>query len=141
MAAEPFATPSDVSDRWRPLTDAETTRATVLIADASRMIRRRWPDVDARIASPVGTPGHLDADDLTMIVANMVKRAMIGGVETGPGVTEQAETVGPFAVTRRFSNPLGNLYLSGEDILALDLPDGAIGGRRAFVIDLTPDYS
>lgn len=136
--AEPFATPTDLAARWRPLTEAETARAAVLLADASRMVRRRWRDIDARIASPETAPGHLDAEDVEMIVCGMVRRAMLGGVETGAGVTEQAETAGPFSVTRRFNNPLGNLYLSADDVAVLDPPEGTAGGRRAFVVDLTP---
>jgi Gp19/Gp15/Gp42-like protein len=130
--ADPFATPSDVEARWRPLDEAETARAAVLLADASRMIRRRPWNVDARIAA-----GTLDAEDVRMVVAAMVRRAMLG-VETADGVTEQAETVGPFQVNRKFSNPLGNLYLSADDVAVLE-PPVAGGGKRAFVIDLMPD--
>jgi hypothetical protein len=71
--ADPFATPEDVAARWRELTGPEEARAEVLLGDASRIVRRRWPDIDARI-----TAGTVDADDVRMIVAGMVKRAMLG---------------------------------------------------------------
>jgi hypothetical protein len=131
MTAAPFATPSDVEDRWRDLTDAEEARAEVLLGDASRIVRRRWPDIDARIAA-----GDLDADDVLMVVAGMVKRAMLG--PDVDGVTEQTEAAGPFSVARKYSNPLGNLYLSASDIETLAAGEPSGGGKRAFVIDLTP---
>lgn len=126
-----FATPSDLQDRWRELDEAEAARAAILLADASRYIRRRFPTTDARIAA-----GELDADDLKMIVCAMVKRIMLGG-DSGD-VTEQQETVGPFGVTRRFGNPLGTMYLRDDEAEILE--PLAQGGKRAFVIDLTPDY-
>jgi hypothetical protein len=131
--ADPFATPEDVAARWRELTGPEEARAEVLLGDASRIVRRRWPDIDARI-----TAGTVDADDVRMIVAGMVKRAMLG--PDVDGVTEQSESAGPFAVNRRFANPLGNLYLSTSDIEVLDPGEPSGGGKRAFVVDLTPEY-
>lgn len=131
--ADPFAAPEDVENRWKPLSEAQRIRATVLLADASRMVRGKPWAVDARIAA-----GTLDPEDVRMVVANMVKRALMGlDVE---GVTEQSEGVGPFSVNRRFSNPLGNLYFSVEDESTLEPPEADGGGKRAFVIDLTPEY-
>jgi hypothetical protein len=126
----PFANPSDVQARWRELDDDEIARAAVLLGDASRYIRRKFTTVDARLGA-----GELDPDDLTMIVCAMVKRVMLGG-DTGD-VTEQQETVGPFGMTRRFGNPLGTMYLRDDEAEILE-PVAAAGGKRAFVIDLTP---
>jgi hypothetical protein len=50
-----LATVADVVARWRPLSTAEVNLATILVGDASRMIRRRWSDIDTRIAAdPTG---------------------------------------------------------------------------------------
>jgi hypothetical protein len=129
--ADPFATPTDVQDRWRTLTADELDRAAVLLADASAIIRAAFPDIDDRIAG-----GDLDADIPLMVAANMVKRAMIGPqVE---GVESQSQTVGPFAVSQKFGNPLGNLYLTQAD---RDLLQGTSEAQpRAFSAPLIPEW-
>jgi hypothetical protein len=129
--AEPFATPEDLQARWRPLDPEETARAAVLLGDASRIVRRRWSDIDARIAA-----GDLDLEDVVMVVCAMVRRAGLDG-DDPVGVTQQAETVGPFTVSRSFGQPRGALYLTAAEIATLDPPPVKV--RRAFVIDLTPD--
>ncbi len=128
MPETPFATAQDVEDRWRTLTPEETAVADVLIVDASDIIRTRWPDVDARVASS----GALTAGSLLRVVANMVKRAMINaGTE---GLESRSQGAGPFSVSDKFANPNANLYLTSEDIRLL----GGSQARRAFAVDLTP---
>lgn len=126
MADEPFATAEDVAARWRTLTSEEVVTANVLAEDASDMIRSRWTDVDARLAS-----GALRPASLRRIVANMVKRAMIVGASEG--LESRAQTSGPFSLSDKFTNPNANLYFTAEDIRLLD------GGRarRAFAVDLS----
>ncbi len=127
MPETPFATAQDVSDRWRTLTPEETAVADVLIVDASDIIRTRWPDIDARVAS-----GALTAGSLLRVVANMVKRAMINaGTE---GLESRSQGAGSFSVSDKFANPNANLYLTSEDIRLL----GGSQARRAFAVDLTP---
>lgn len=107
--AVPFATYADVEARWRTLTSAEQTVATTLLADASDMVRTRWTDVDARIAS-----GSLDAESVKRVVANMVKRAMDRPVPDGFETFNQ--TSGPFSVGGKVANPNGNLFFTAEDL-------------------------
>ena len=107
--AEPFATYEDVQARWRTLSSDEETVANTLAADASDMIRTRWPDVDARITS-----GALDADSVKRVVANMVKRAMIVGDNLG--LESRSQTAGPFGVSDKYANPTANLYFTADDL-------------------------
>lgn len=107
--ADPFATYADVEARWRTLTSSEQTVATTLIADASDMIRTRWPDVDQRI-----TDEALAAESVTRVVANMVKRAMIVG--DNEGLESRQQTAGPFGVNDKFANPNANLYFTADDL-------------------------
>lgn len=109
MPATPFATAADAAARWRTLTSAETTIANTLAGDASDMIRTRWPDVDARIAS-----GALSADSVKRVVAYMVKRAMIVG--DAEGLESRSQTSGPFGVSDKFVNPNANLYFTADDL-------------------------
>lgn len=113
MAGTPFAVAQDVADRWRPLSATEEATADILAADASQMIRDRWPDVDDRIAA-----GTLDPATLIRVVAGMVKRAMIS--RDSEGLDSRAQTAGPFSVNDKFSNPMGNLYFSGDDLRVFD---------------------
>ncbi|MBJ8342780.1 hypothetical protein JGU71_28210 [Antrihabitans sp. YC3-6] len=113
--ADPFATPQDVESRWRPLSVSESAIATTLLADASQMIRERWPDIDARIAS-----GAVAELTVVRIVCGMVKRAMLA--PEADGVSQQSLSALQFGMTRTFANPTGNLYFNAADIAALDGP-------------------
>lgn len=120
---QPFATSAELSARWRALTQAETQTADVLLDDASQIIRERIPDVDARIEA-----GTLARKTVSRIVCAMVKRAMIGG--GGDSVASLGQTAGPFALTQSFANPMGNLYLGKDDLIAL----GVTRGGKAFSV-------
>lgn len=87
-----FATVTDVTSAWRPLTPAEQARATYWLEVASRRVRRRWPDVDARIALPEGDAHHLDQKDVRDVVVPLVVE-VIGGPPV-PGATAFAVTAG-----------------------------------------------
>lgn len=108
-----YATTDDVAARWRPLTDAEEIVAQTLLGDASAMIRQRWPDVDARLADET-----LAMEDVTRVVASMVKRAMLNA--GSEGVEQQSQTAGPFAINNKFANPTGALYITAEEALLFE---------------------
>ena len=108
-----FAVADDVAARWRTLTSEESAVADTLAADASDMIRARWPDVDARIVA-----GSIAPSSVTRVVAGMVKRAMnVGDAE---GLESFTQGAGPFAFGGKVSNPNGNLYLTAEDCRLFD---------------------
>lgn len=67
MAPEPFTTPQAIESAWKTLSTVETTRAEYWISAASRKIRRRWKDIDARL-----TAGSLDKDDVADVVVALV---------------------------------------------------------------------
>lgn len=123
----PFATADDVAARWRPLSSDEQDRADLLASDASALIRARYADVDARVAS-----GDLDGQAVTIVVAGMVRRAMIGAA-AGDGVTQSSETVGPFSHSQSYANPMGNLFLTATD-------DVLIRGYRPRAVSMRLGY-
>lgn len=110
--AEPFATSADVEDRWRPLTPAETSIADTLVMDASALIRARFPGIDDTIAA-----GNLDAGIVTMVVAGMVKRALIAPLD---GVSQQSEGTGPYSHSETFANPMRNVFLTAADLVLIE---------------------
>lgn len=116
-----FAEVSDLEARWRPLEVAEQSQATVLLDDASTIIRAECPDADT-----------LDSAITLMVACGMVKRAMSvpAGME---GVTSLQQSAGPFQQTPQFSNPMGNLYLTKQDRKLL-----GISGQAAFMVDQGP---
>jgi hypothetical protein len=109
--SDPFASPDDVAARWRPLTSDEQVTAVALCEDASAVIRARFPGIDSQIAS-----GALEAGVVTMVAANMVKRAMIAPAD---GVQSQSQTDGPFSMSQTYANPLGNVFLTAAEVTAI----------------------
>lgn len=62
-----LATVEQLELAWRTLTPTEKSRAEWWIGAASRRIRRRWKDVDERIAA-----GTLNAEDVSDVVVDLV---------------------------------------------------------------------
>jgi arginine deiminase len=120
-----FALVADLEARWRPLTPAERVRAETLLGVASRRVRRKFGTIDARIAS-----GALDPLDVVDVVCDVVKRVLMVGDREA--VRQESETTGPFSKSQTYANPMGNLYFTPDDLAILGT------GRRAFVVDLTP---
>lgn len=109
----PYATPDDVEIRWRTLTDSEQDVVAVLIEDAADIIVGRWPDIPGRIVD-----GAIPEVTLVRVIAGMVRRAMMN--RDSEGVTQMQATAGPFSGGATYSNPNNNLYLTADDIRALD---------------------
>lgn len=72
MAGTPFAAAADVTTAWRPLSTEESTRADYWLGVASRRIRRRWTDVDDRVALADSDPRHIAPEDLKDVVVTLV---------------------------------------------------------------------
>jgi hypothetical protein len=124
---EPFASATDLEARWKPLSADETARAGVLLAAASRMIRRTYRTVDARIAA-----GEINSEDVVDVVTAMVKRVMIrSDVE---GLESRSETAGPWSYQDKFANPLGNMYMTADDKSVF----ASVNSGGAFSIDTYP---
>lgn len=68
-----LATIVQVEAAWRPLSGDKRTRAEHYLGVVSRRIRRRWPDVDTRIAA-----GTLNSGDVADVVVDLVL-SVIGG--------------------------------------------------------------
>lgn len=118
-----FATVEDLEAFWRPLTATEQTRATELLGYASALIRTEWPDIDDRIAE-----GKLDPALAKFVALSMVKRVLTAG--DMEGVSWSSQTAGPYTTSATYKNPMGNLYLTGDERRLLSPT-----GRRAFTIN------
>lgn len=123
-----YATYSDLEARWRPLSAAEQDRATILLEDASQILRDLSPGLDDRVLTD-----EVSLITLCSVVCAMVKRVMQGPADFD-GVTQQQQTAGPFMQGVTFSNPTGDLYLTKFEKRRL-----GIGQQKAFMVDLIAD--
>lgn len=88
--AEPLAQIVDLEKAWRALTAEEKPRAEYYLGFSSRLIRRRWSNVDARLAD-----GDLGAEDVADVVVHMV----LGIIDGAPvrRAKSWSETRGPLS--------------------------------------------
>lgn len=122
---DPFATSDDLMDRWPNFPDGQDSRADLLLADASMMIRSRRRDIDAAIVTD-----PVLAHEVKAVTCSMVKRAMQGPVDL-EGVRQVQDTTGPFSQGLTFDNPNGELFLTKSEKARL-----GIGQQRAFNVDI-----
>jgi hypothetical protein len=103
----PFATIDDV-DALRPLDADERAVAEVLLLYGAPLIRKKQPDIDARIAA-----GTLDPLLAQLVAVQMVIRVLrnLDGV--------RQETVGPSSITYDMSQAVGQLVVTDDDLATL----------------------
>lgn len=123
---QPYAEVADVEDRWRQLSADEADRAVTLLADASLVVDAAYPRL-AGIAATLGIPPAA-----TMVVANMVRRALVAPAEGYAGDSPAALT------PASYSSVGGNLYLLKSERSVLAALTGSRRGR-AFSVNLGPE--
>jgi hypothetical protein len=131
-----LATPQDVVDIWRPLSDAETTQVSNLIIKASAKLRFACPfDVDARIAlfdANPQDPTALDPLIVSDVVAMIVKRFLVNP----EGYATESETTGPFSRSATYVNRYDK---TGSDVRgAIQVTDSDIDQLRPAVPSFVP---
>lgn len=82
MAA--LATVADVEARWRPGSFTDQAIIGALLTDASAIVRREFPTIDARVLS-----SEIDADVVTLVVAGMVGRVLRNRFPSSVGAFDQ----------------------------------------------------
>lgn len=110
-----FATPNDLEQRWRTLTPTELTTATVLLEDATDLIKSLCPHWST-----------LSVHTLKRVACAIVKRAMTNGttmqgVNVPDGITQMSTSTGSFSDSYTFANPSGDLYLTAMERKALGM--------------------
>ncbi|GAA4845513.1 hypothetical protein GCM10023201_40980 [Actinomycetospora corticicola] len=85
----------DIRDRYEGvIPTAQETRIGTHIADAERLLRRRVPRLDERLAA-----GEVDVEDVKRIVA----QAVIRYIRNPAGYTQRSTTEGPFSSGASYS--------------------------------------
>ena len=114
-----YATVDDLEDFWRPLTEAEQARATVLLALASSRLRlygkKVGVDVDAQVQEDTDY-----AQTVQWVVMEATKRALSTPVDTPP-VDSFQQTAGPYSENYRFTNPSGDLWFKKAELTSLGI--------------------
>ena len=114
-----YATVDDLEDFWRPLSEAEQARATVLLALASSRLRlygkKVGVDVDAQVQDD---PDY--AQTVEWVVMEATKRALSTPVDTPP-VDSYQQTAGPYSENYRFTNPSGDLWFKKAELASLGI--------------------
>lgn len=114
--ASSFAVPQDLADLLHKAVD--TAQATLLLAKASRILRREYPWVDARIAD-----GSFDPLLAMDAVTSMAKRALLG--------SEGVKAEGLDGISVSYENAMGNLYLTASERTLMLGPRGlSVGSMR-----------
>lgn len=125
MATTSYATIQDLETYWRPLNEAEETRAADLIALASSRLRlyadAAGVDLDAKAAASEDY-----ANALKWVVMEATKRAMSTPIDTPP-VDSWSQTAGPYSENYKFTNPSGDLWFKKAELKTL----GISGVQRA----------
>lgn len=119
---EPFATIAELETRWRPIAAADKDRAKTKLSDASVIVARECK----RAGVDLDVSDELAAADVSMIVCEMVKRAMIAPVDQVP-VSQSGITAGPFSEQQTYINPTGDLYLTNGEKRRLGIVGQRIG--------------
>ena len=111
----PFATTDDVN-ALRPLDADERAVAEVLLVYGAPLIRKKQPDIDARIAN-----GTLDPLLAQLVAVQMVIRVLrnLDGV--------RQETIGPSSITYDMSQAVGQLVVTDDDLATLAPAPTGIG--------------
>lgn len=123
------AAPQDVEARWRPLSTQEYENADTFLEDAWRLIKRRIPDVEARMAdAATGT-------DFTADVVQVQAQAVLRVMKNPDG--KRSESIDDYSWTRDRAVSAGLLYITDDEWTLL----GFGGTSGAFSIDTMPtDY-
>jgi hypothetical protein len=98
-----YATAADLAGYWRPLSDLEAARATVLLQAAADLMDEHE-----------GSDGFVYTA-CKWVSLDMVKRAMIGM----DGITSQSQGMGDMNVSQTFANPMGRLRLEPRELRRL----------------------
>lgn len=123
---EPFASPEDLEERWRPLEPSEEARAKALLADATALMMREM----AASGVEVDEGDEVQAQALKAVCCAVVRRCM-GAPIDGPTVSNTSQTAGPFSQSFTYSSPSGDMYLTSGEKRELGVGKARIGSIPA----------
>lgn len=115
----PYASKEELAAFWRPLTDAESSRADTLLPLASNRLRGRAEtlgiDLDAKVAA-----SEVYKSNVQYVVMESVKRALLTPTDAPPANSIQ-QTAGPYSENITFTNPSGDLWFKNTELEEIGL--------------------
>lgn len=117
-----YATYTDLEAIWRPLSADEQEQATALL-DYAAVIIDAYATVDATDEEQLKRAKYVSC--------SMVRRAMMASESDMIGISQASATMGPFNQQATFSNPTGDLYLTGTE-------KGMLGANGSFIASVRP---
>lgn len=130
MASIPFATPEQLEERWRALTDEEQPRAAALLKDASVLMASAMAihGVDyANAESPL-------AEALVVVCCNMVRRVMAVDVNM-PYANQHTQSAVGYSESFTYANPSGDMYMTKAEKQMLGCTGGKVYAIRPAIND------
>ncbi len=126
-----FATISDISALWRPLSTSETERAGALLPVVSDSLRSEaskvGKDLDAMIAED-----ETLASVAKSVTVDVVARTLMTSTDSEP-MTQSSESALGYSVSGTYLVPGGGLFIKKSELARLGLRR-----QRAGVVDLWP---
>lgn len=113
-----YATVEDLEARYGDLTDERQEQAAVLLDDA------------AVIIDSMATIGESRATAAKVVSCAMVNRALSAYESDMYGITQQTMTAGSYSQSMSYTNPSGDLYMTGTEKAMLGISGGYIGSIR-----------
>lgn len=122
---EAYATISDMIRLWRPLTAAESTRATNLLPVVSDFLRQeainRGCDLDAMIAD-----GKVLQNVVMQVTVDVTARALMTSTTSEP-MTQYAQSAMGYSVSGSYLVPGGGLFVKDAELKKLGLKRQRLG--------------
>ena len=114
-----FATIDDITNLWRPMTPAETDRATALLTVVSDSLRIEADKVGKDLDEMV-TDNETYANVVKSVVVDIVSRTLLTSTENEP-MTQTAESALGYSWSGSYLVPGGGLFIKKSELARLGL--------------------
>jgi len=119
VALQSLVTVPELEAFWRPLTDAENTRAQSLLLLASNRLRLMAENININLDDKVDA-SEIYKSNVQYVIMEAVKRAIVMPTDQLP-VNSQQTTAGPYSENITFTNPSGDLWFKKQELSEIGL--------------------
>lgn len=119
MSGQDYATIQDITDLFRPLTQAEQTRATSLIPIVCASLREEAKKVGRNLDEMIAEDDDLE-NVAKSVVVDIVARVLMTSTNQEP-MSQYSESALGYSVSGTFLNPGGGLFIKKSELARLGL--------------------
>lgn len=120
-----FATLSDITTLWRPLSQSETARATALLNTVSSQLRVEAAKVGKNLDAMVFLDPDL-AEVAKSVTVDVVARTLMTSTDQEP-MSQMSQSAGGYSVSGTFLVPGGGLFIKKSELARLGLKRQRMG--------------